>query len=70
MCHSESESVSCQNNQDPLGPTGIGRWKIITSESARCHGKWITSANNIEQFDVNECKEATSFVYNGLALSL
>ncbi|CAD6237079.1 GSCOCG00002130001-RA-CDS [Cotesia congregata] len=63
MCHSEPESVSCQNNQDPLGPTGIGRWKIITSESARCHGKWITSANNIEQCDVNECKEATSFVY-------
>ncbi|XP_034943892.1 somatomedin-B and thrombospondin type-1 domain-containing protein-like [Chelonus insularis] len=62
ICKNNTGNGNCRN-ENPLGSTGIGRWKIMTSTSTRCHGKWIDSTDIRQQCDPSNCKNKMFFVY-------
>ncbi|XP_011308797.1 somatomedin-B and thrombospondin type-1 domain-containing protein [Fopius arisanus] len=57
------DSGNCQSGEEYVAPTGIGRWKIMTSTSTRCHGRWIASTNLRNYCDTTGCEDMLSLKF-------
>ncbi|XP_043279397.1 somatomedin-B and thrombospondin type-1 domain-containing protein-like isoform X2 [Venturia canescens] len=60
MCRADIGATRCPDHGRRSELGGIGRWKMMTSTSVRCHGKWIGGTNVASQCDsAISCRDVT-----------
>ncbi|XP_012281667.1 somatomedin-B and thrombospondin type-1 domain-containing protein [Orussus abietinus] len=61
QCGHEAVTSQCEDQLNP-GKFEIGRWRLLTSVQAHCHGKWLSTEKMANDSRSAACQNGTDFV--------